>query len=51
MLLLAISGAVLAQACSRHPCELGALPPRLPVDDAVRKQRITKSKLDAVLSQ
>lgn len=51
MLLLAISGAMLTQACSRHPCERGALPPRLPVDDAVRKQRITKSRLDDVLSK
>jgi phytoene dehydrogenase-like protein len=51
VLLFAVAGAVLAQACLRHPCERGALPPRLPVDDSVRKQRLTKRKLDAVLSK
>jgi all-trans-retinol 13,14-reductase len=50
-LLVAAASLVATQALSRHPCERGAQPPRLPVDDSVRKQRLTKSKLDAVLAE
>ena len=41
-LLVAAASLVATQALSRHPCERGAQPPRLPVDDSVRKQRLTK---------
>lgn len=50
-LLVAAASLVAAQVLSRHPCERSALPPRLLVDDSVRKQRLTRNTLDAVLSQ
>lgn len=48
--LVALLALVAAQGLSRHSCERGALPPRLPADDAVRKQRLTKAKLEAILA-
>eukprot|EP01045_Picozoa_sp_COSAG04_P001775 COSAG04_NODE_61_length_30104_cov_10.610932_10_plen_283_part_00 len=46
--LLALALGVAAQALARHPAERGLLPPRRPVDDAIRKQRLTQSRLDAL---